>query len=251
MNGYQNYFKRRSEIFKKKTSPKKKLRVHQGWLMTVAFVLTAGVAGYLFTGDEATKFLNRVEIGIMGEAMAETAAKPKTAPAQDKAAADKAKDGEKKSADGAKETAEASAAPKSWSTEEVTLFTKLEARKKELDAKETELNNLEEELHKQKEDLEKRLATLEEVRQKIAAKLEDKVKVDQQRVDTLVSVYANMKPVQAAKVIEGLNEDLAVEILAKMKNKSAAEILNLMDSEKAKKISERFAGYRDPAIAGR
>ncbi|MDZ4677634.1 MAG: hypothetical protein SGI74_09015 [Oligoflexia bacterium] len=244
MSGYQNYFKKRNEVLKKKSSPKRRQRVHQGWLMTIAFILTAGVAGYLFSGDEAGKLLSRVEIGIMGEALAETA------PKADKPAADKPKDAEKKSTETTKDASGASASQKSWTAEEVSLFTKLEARKKELDAKETDLASLETELHKQKEDLEKRLAALEEVRQKISAKLEDKVKVDQQRVDTLVSVYANMKPVQAAKVIESLNEDLAVEVLAKMKNKSAAEILNLMDSEKAKKISERFAGYREPAATG-
>ena len=41
--------------------------------------------------------------------------------------------------------------------------------------------------------------------------------------------------------------DLAVEILTKMKNKNAAEILNMMDPEKAKHLSERFAGFKEAA----
>ena len=104
-------------------------------------------------------------------------------------------------------------------------------------------------MQQQKGELEKKLAALEDVRGKIATKLEDKVKVDQAKVESLVSVYANMKPVQAAQIISGINEDLAVEVLGKMKNKAAAEILNLMDPDKAKKLSEHFAGFREPATA--
>ena len=188
-------------------------------------ILAGGSIWYLSVGEEQAKsLLGRVEISILGAAQAEDVAKSAEA---------SPKTEEKRSIDTAAETTAVKEPKRAWTDEEVSLFTKLEDKKKELDAREASLNKLEEELQKQKEDLEKRLASLEDVRGKIAAKLEDKVKSDGEKVTALVSVYSNMKPAQAAKIIEGLNEDLAVEVLTKMKNKSAAEILNTMDSEES------------------
>lgn len=249
MTGYEKYFKKRREILAKQNRLKT-LRLPHVWMGLIACVLACGSGLYLWAGDQqANDLLSKFEISLFGEAAAETAPEADT-PEGEKTSQSGEKSEEKAAKEGVAEKAASSAESKSWSPEEVALFTKLEARKQKLDAKEAELNKLEEELQKQKEALEKRLAGLEEVRDKIATKLEDKVKTDQQKVDTLVAVYSNMKPVQAAKIVEGLNEDLAVEVLGKMKNKSAAEILNLMDAEKAKKISERFAGFREPASAG-
>ncbi len=241
-SSYENHFKKRKEVMMKKS--KKKMGSPQVWLILVACVLAGGSGYYLYIGDtRAEKIFSRVEISILGEALAgETADK-----SGEKSSETKDREEEKIAADKAQDKADKSAVRKTWSDDEVALFSKLEDRKKTLDARESDLNKLEEELQKQKDVLEKRLAELEEVRGKISARLDQKVKVDQEKVESLVSVYANMKPAQAAKVIEGLNEDLAVEVLTKMKNKSAAEILNLMDSEKAKKISEKYAGYREPA----
>ncbi len=235
-SGYDKYFQKRKEVLSRKT--KHKLRGQHVWLGLVAFVLAGGSGWYLYVGDQgANKLFDRVEVSLMGEASAASAT-------QDSSAETKDKSEEKSSATTALEKA---APKKTWTDDEITLFSKLEARKTQLDSRESELNKLEEELQKQKDVLEKRLAELEEVRGKISAKLDEKVKVDTAKVESLVSVFANMKPAQAAKVVEGINEDLAVEVLAKMKNKNAAEILNLMDAEKAKRISEKYAGYREPA----
>ncbi|HWU44850.1 MAG TPA: hypothetical protein VN132_15465, partial [Bdellovibrio sp.] len=125
---------------------------------------------------------------------------------------------------------------------------KLSERQKELDAREEELNRQEVELQKQKEELEKRLAELDGMRGKISDMLQDRVKADDQKIDTLVQMYSNMKPPQAAKVFETMDEDLVVEILGRMKKKNAADIMNLLKPEKAQIISEKYAGYkRSPA----
>ncbi len=58
-----------------------------------------------------------------------------------------------------------------------------------------------------------------------------------------------MKPNQAAKIFETMDEDLVIEILTKMKKKTAADILNLIKVEKAQLFAEKFAGYRMPATS--
>lgn len=128
--------------------------------------------------------------------------------------------------------------------EELNHLIKLTDRKKELDAREEELNRLEAELAQQKEVLQKQIADLEKMRSSISTILEDRVKADDQKVETLVQFYSNMKPAQAAKIFETIDEDLAVQILGRMKKKNAADVLNLIKPEKAQMFTEKFAGYK-------
>ena len=130
------------------------------------------------------------------------------------------------------------------SVEELDHLSKLREKKKELDAREEEINRLDAELQKQKIDLEARLKDLRETREQISKMLEDRVKNDESKVETLVQMYSNMRPPQAAKVFETLDEDLAIDILGRMKKKSAADIMNLLKPEKAQIFSEKFAGYK-------
>ncbi|MCC6278009.1 MAG: hypothetical protein IT289_08855 [Oligoflexia bacterium] len=240
-NAYREYFKKKAELAKKKNRPKgARIKI---WLTGTMLIATAGGAGYLFSTPMGTRLLDRVEVSFLGEAVAEQKAKKEEAKPQAK----ETSEGKKDPTEVGPVAGQHDGANKAWTDEELALFTKLEARKAQLDNREAELQKVEAELQNQKAELEKRLAELDELRAKIANRLDDKVKIDEQKVETLVSVYSNMKPSQAAKVLETANEDLVIAVLGRMKNKNAAEILNLMDAEKAKKLSEKFAGFREPA----
>lgn len=219
----------------KMSAPKKKKKSGIPWkIVGVSFVgLLLAVYGFLYHED-VERFVKRIEITMGGEAYAE-AAKP-AAPV---------------SAAAAPKTEEAKPeAPAALTASDLDHLQKLNDRKKELDAREEELNRMEAELQVQKEELEKRLKDLEGMRTKISGILEERVKVDSEKVDTLVQMYSNMKAPQAAKVFETMDEDLAVEILGRMKKKNAADIMNLLKPEKAQVLSEMFAGYkRAPASA--
>jgi len=128
--------------------------------------------------------------------------------------------------------------------EDLSVFNKLNERQRELDLREAELQKLEAELQKQKLELDEKIKQLVEIRDQVAKMLKSRVEADQSRVEKLVEVYSGMKPQQAAKVIETLNEDLAVKVLDKMKKKSASDILNVMNAEKAQRLSEMLAGYK-------
>ncbi len=186
--------------------------------------------------ENVERFVKSIEISAYGSAEAnETPAKP--APAQgkpDPAAVTPA----------APAKPEAAAEKREPADVDPDHLQKLTERKKELDAREEELNRVEQELAVQKADLEKRMKDLEEMRKKISSVLEDRVKVDEQKIDTLVQMYSNMKPPQAAKIFESMDEDLAVEILGRMKKKNAADVMNLLKPEKAQVFSEKFAGYK-------
>lgn len=128
--------------------------------------------------------------------------------------------------------------------EEMSHFQALRERKTKLDLKEKELIELEEELQKQKAEIEVRIKQLEDLRGQISTALKGRIDVDQERVMKLVETYSTMKPKQAAEILSGLDEDLAVEVLGKMKKKNVAEIMNLLEPAKARSISEKYAGYK-------
>lgn len=208
------------------------------WRAVTGLSLTLALLGFYLAAPEFVENLyRRVEINAFGQASAknaEPAEKTKAKPVVGEKAAEAGKvDGKTKNPDDT-----------GLSSQELSHFEKLRQRKDELDLREKELAQLEEELQRQKVELDKRIAQLEEMRGQIAQVLKDRVEVDQEKVNKLVDLYSNMKPKQAADVIGTINEDLAVEVLAKMKKKNAAEIMNLLSPAKAKTLSEKYTGYR-------
>lgn len=189
-------------------------------------LLIAGVG--LLNADKIDFLIKNVEVSLLGGTAVASEAPATQAPAA-----------------AAKPEAEAKPEKKAeYSQEEINHLSKLNERKKELDAREEELNRVEAELGKQKGELEKQMAELATMRKNISSVLEERVVADDKKVETLVQMYSNMKASQAAKIMETLDEDLAVEILGRMKKKNAAEIMNLVKAEKAQILSEKYAGYR-------
>jgi len=198
---------------------------------TIVFGIVITGAG-LLKADQIAKFAHSVDITALGQAYADD--KPTTSAAAPTPAADAKAD--PKTADVAKTT---------YTADDIDHFAKLNDRKKELDAREAELNRMEAELQQQKDALDKRLTELDKTRRGISSVLEEKVQADDKKVDNLVQMYSNMKPQQAAKAFEEMDEDLAIDIIGRMKKKNAAEIMNLVKPEKVKIFSEKYAGYRN------
>jgi flagellar motility protein MotE (MotC chaperone) len=211
------------------------------WKATAALAASLVLAGFYLAAPQAVEnFVDRIQIRAMGAAdAAENQAPAKKAGAEGKASS------AKEAAQGKEKTETAQGAGEHpIEAVDASHFEKLKERKEALDLREKELGELEEELQKQKVELDKRITQLEDMRNQIAQILKDRVEIDQEKVNKLVDLYSNMKPKQAADVIASINEDLAVEVLAKMKKKSAAEIMNLLPSDKARVLSEKYTGYR-------
>lgn len=207
------------------------------WRAIVGLVFGLGVsAAYLNAPEAFEHLIEHVEVSALGAAGA-AEKDSKAAEKAQTAGAAKAKAADAHASDKGPEDKESVA-------EDLSHFEKLKQRKEELDRREKELSELEEELQRQKVELDKRITQLEDMRNQIAQTLKDRVEVDQEKVTKLVDLYSNMKPKQAADVIGTINEELAVEVLAKMKKKNAAEIMNLLPAEKARVLSEKYTGYR-------
>ncbi len=210
----------------------------------ILVVMGLAVAGFSYLAmshlDEVAHMISKIK--VTGLSLVK-AAEGTTSPGK-KSDETKGKKEEKSSSAQKPEAATGPAVKKSWTEEEIKAFAKLEDRKRELDEREAEMARLEEELQQQRVMLEDKIKQLEKVRQNIGAVLKEKTVSDSEKVDRLVEFYSNMKPQNAAKVFEELNENLAVEVLTRIKKKNAADIMNLIKADKAQRLSEKFAGYR-------
>ncbi len=107
----------------------------------------------------------------------------------------------------------------------------LNAREQALDKREAELKTLEAELDGKLENL----RALEVRMQKL---IDSAGTIQDEKMAHLVDVYSNMKPKQAAQVLETLEESIAVRILAGMSGRKAGEILSSVRPDRAAFLSE-------------
>ena len=222
---------------RKQNSSKVKSKSNTPWTAMVLSAVGLMITVYAVIDPEAVEqIIDSVEVSYMGRVSA-AEGEEKSAETNGKDKAEIATAGEK---EGTGDKSEASGVD----NKDLNYFSKLRDRKKELDQREKELNELEEELHKQKVEIEARIQKLVEVREQIANTLKERVELDEGKIKRLVDFYSNMKPQKAAKILTKINEDLAVEVLGKMKKKNAADIMNLLEPKKARVLSEKFAGYK-------
>ncbi len=113
----------------------------------------------------------------------------------------------------------------------------IEIRKREEQVKEREerLGRLEKEIEQKLKDL---LALQKEVQSVRAEKQE----TQNTKVRSLAKIYGTMKPKEAARLMENLDDKLVMGIIATMTPDEAAAILALMEVKKAAKISEALSG---------
>ena len=113
----------------------------------------------------------------------------------------------------------------------------LKRREEELRIKELRIKAIEAKVSKDLEKIEKGIS---ESKQQLGIQ-DEKTK---ENVEALVNVYSSMKPEEAANLIEAIDDDLALRIVAGMKSKIAGKVLSKLDVKVAKRISETLAGKK-------
>ena len=112
-------------------------------------------------------------------------------------------------------------------------------KKEKLAQKEKNLKSLEKEVNQ-------KLERLKELQANLQKMLDEANVMKNKKIKHLVDVYSNMKPKQAAQVLETLNQDIAVKILAGMRGRTAGEILSYVQADKAAQLSEELTRLQVP-----
>ena len=140
--------------------------------------------------------------------------------------------------------------PEETVSQESALVQKLKARLAAVGEREQRLQKKQERLQGLQRDLEKLAARhtqeskrLTEWESRLAA-LEKKLAAQDSSLAHLIKVYEAMDSEEAALRIEKMKEGLALDILARIKDKKAAGVLASVKPEKAARLSEGLRHYR-------
>jgi flagellar motility protein MotE (MotC chaperone) len=120
---------------------------------------------------------------------------------------------------------------------------KLKSREERIKTREKALESLEKEIKDRMSEIEKTRQQLAELVQRNEALVREQKELHQGRIEHLVAAYKGMRPEAAGKLVDNLEDDVAVAILSAMPGRSAGQILANVDPKKAarltKAISER------------
>ena len=95
-----------------------------------------------------------------------------------------------------------------------------------------------------KQQMEQRLEELQKAERKMQDMLKEAKELEDKKINSLVGMYTNMKPKQAARAIESLDERIAVKILGSMSPKQSGDILSYTDPKKTAKLTELISRMR-------
>ena len=127
------------------------------------------------------------------------------------------------------------------SAAEVDVLSSLAKRRAELDTRTHELDMRQNVLSATEKRVDDKIAALKQMQAQITALLGQRDAAQEKQVASLVKTYSAMKPKDAARIFNGLNEDVLIPVAQDMKSDALAPILANMNAEAAQKLTVRLA----------
>jgi flagellar motility protein MotE (MotC chaperone) len=147
----------------------------------------------------------------------------------------------------------ADAAPKhdplQMSPEEVSELQQLSQRRVELDKRAAELSEREVLMSAAEKRVDEKIAKLETLQKAIEADVKQKKSEEDAHIESLGHMYEQMKPQDAARILDQLDVPVVVTMLTHIREQKAAPILAAMAPEKAKAVTLALTQQKDVAAA--
>lgn len=178
---------------------------------------------------------------------AEPAADPESAEAAAGAAAEEAGEGEDGTAGDPtqNEMVEATSVPEdALSDAELAALQNLAARRDQLDAREKALDTRAGLLAAGEKRVDAKIAELKELQATLQGLIKTYDEQETAKLASLVKIYENMKPKEAAPILEKLDMDTLLDLVERMKERKVAPILARMNPARAKEITDELARRR-------
>jgi flagellar motility protein MotE (MotC chaperone) len=131
------------------------------------------------------------------------------------------------------------------SSGERAVLERLQERRKELDTRSRELEMRESLLKATEKRLEAKVAEIKDVEARVNTAMGTRDKEEAQRFKDIVTMYENMKPKDAARIMERLDMKILVEVASAIKPAVMASILAQMTPEGAEKLTVELARRAD------
>jgi flagellar motility protein MotE (MotC chaperone) len=127
------------------------------------------------------------------------------------------------------------------SSAQVDVLTSLSKRRSELDGRERDLDMRENLIAAAEKRVDGKIDSLKQLQSSIQGLLVQRDAAEQKELDSLVKTYSSMKPKDAARIFDSLDETVALSVAAQMKPDVLAPIIGAMQSEAAEKLTVRLA----------
>jgi flagellar motility protein MotE (MotC chaperone) len=124
------------------------------------------------------------------------------------------------------------------SATEVDVLQSLGQRRAQLDARAADIDTQGALLGATEKSVNDRIAELKRVEAAVSALMAKVDDSQNEQVEAMVNVYTKMKPKDAARIFDALDDDVLVPVAAKMKQGNLAEIMGLMNADRARKITK-------------
>ena len=130
--------------------------------------------------------------------------------------------------------------------EEILVLRDLRQRSLELDRRQAELDERVGALAELEKEAADELVRLAAMRDAIVELMEQQQAGSQERIASLARVVDTMKAAEAATMLGGMDEDIALQVLRKIKPKQAGKVLGAMPDKKAQELGDRMTVVPDP-----
>ncbi len=127
------------------------------------------------------------------------------------------------------------------SAAEVDVLTSLSKRRKQLDARQAQLDAKADILAATEAGVDAKIAQLKSLQSQIAALVAERDTAQQKQMADLIKTYSAMKPKDAARIFDSLDDSVLLPVAAGMKSDVLAPVLAAMTPEQAQKLTVRLA----------
>jgi flagellar motility protein MotE (MotC chaperone) len=132
---------------------------------------------------------------------------------------------------------------------ERAILERLQQRRQELDSRARELDIRESLIQGAEKRMDARLTELKDTENRIKVETQQKDDADAARLKGLITMYESMKPRDAAKIFNGLDSTVLLQVASQMNPRTMAEILAQMSAEVAQRLTVELASKAQQARA--
>lgn len=135
------------------------------------------------------------------------------------------------------------------SSQEIVVLRSLQSRRETLDARESGIATREAAAAAAEGRLQEQIAQLKSVETDVQALLAKMDAKGSERMAALVKTYESMKPKDAARIFNGMDDSLLSDIAKSMKSATLAAILSSMDAKRAESLTQMLADLAKPPVS--
>lgn len=124
-----------------------------------------------------------------------------------------------------------------YSDVKVQLFNDLKVRRERLDKKEKVMMQREALLRASEKELDRKFEELTKIKGELNELLNVQSQEEEKRIRSLVKVYENMKPKDAARIFDTLDIQILVDVTSRMSERKLSPVMAQMNPERAKTVT--------------